>query len=1402
LSVADQTGRACQDIAITCRPDDPVGAVLDAISQASGTGTCGPPSVDGNVLDPRRPIGTSPLRSGRVLAFGRVPRPRPAVDEADCGSYVRVLSGPSAGQEVALRPDRPVRIGRGAGNELVLRDLDVSGVHAHVELGGSGATIADAGSRNGTWVDGERIIGKVAVTERSRIQVGGSRLTVESVASTRAVLRGGAEGELLLNRTARQRPAPYSPTTITIPQAPHDDDPRSFPIWSAALPLGMAVALVFVMHNPLYLLMGLLSPAMLAANHVTERRHRRRREQRAAGRHDVAMTQVRRRIEEAVDAEDLVLRALAPDPQTVLRIALTPRVRLWERQPGDDDWLRVRLGTADRAASVRISGELPADWLPPRLLAAPVTVDLDQRGILGLAGPQSWLDRRLGWILAQIATLHSPDELQLAVIAPGAPEHRVGWARWLPHLSAGAASSRAAWDGESAGALVNALSAGLDDDFDRLGPPPVAGRQAAPGGLLVVLVGTGDLHAWPALRDLMIRGVARGMRFLCAETDPRSLPDGCRTQLVADANGALLRADRSETVAVEVDELPDGAAEQVARALTPLRRAGESAAARIPDSVRLTDVAGRPDVERIRAAWRAGADTTAVAVGADAQGQAVLDISREGPHGLVVGTSGAGKSELLQTLVVQLATANPPDALNFFFVDYKGGSMFTDLGLPHVLGTVTNLDGRLADRAIASLHAELTRRQKQLAEWGVGDRTEYRKRAAREAGMPPFPRLVIVVDELAEMKTNLPVFVDQLVRVATIGRSLGVHLLLATQRAAGAVDGQIRSNIALRICLRVTDDSDSIDVIDRPDAARIPPHLPGRALVLGGSGVRPLQTARASAPQRGAAAHGARAIPLFWQSDVPPEPAEQTTTDGSTELNAAVEAVCAAANLDRRTPPYPVWAPPLDAVVLLDRVGSQPSALTVGLRDRPALQVQEPLHLPLGTGHLAIVGSPQTGRTTALVAIAAALASANPPDRVHLHAVDGSGGLGRLTRLPHVGVVAADEESERVDRLLARLVDVVRERRRGLAAEGATSIDELTDADRPPHVVLLVDCWDGVYDLQDSTAQTAMTDILTSGLAAGVTVVMTGDERLLRPRLLNRFGYRLCLRLNNPSDVAQAGLDHRRKPEGLAPGRGLWVEDGSEVQVPVLTAGRTADARRAAIDELGSALRSRFGMPHGDRAPLRLDPLPVRIRLADAVAAGPVPQGTHTLLGVAGDALAPLWVPLRRGRGRVVVAGPPRSGRSTAAAALATAAVAAGSRVVLLGDADHPAVAAAAAAGVVLVEPDGLADALQAASPDVLVIDDVDRTVVPDQTAAVLSALDGPALILAGEIDAFGFGARGLLKAARGAENVVLLSPPNHLAASSVGVTISRDAAFSGPPGRAVLAVRGHNALGQVPDPA
>ncbi len=823
-------------------------------------------------------LGSAGLREGAVLGVGT---PGPRTSPTAAALELRVVGGPAAGESVALRPGVLV-IGRDTTADVVLDDPAVSRRHVALLVGADGVLAGDLGSTNGSTIDdvGVPTGREIVLPPGAVLRVGDSRLVVAGSTEPRAALAAGPDGTLTVRRPPRLLP-PDTPVAIAFPAEPARRVPIAVPILGCALPVLLGVGMAVFLHAAQYLLFMLLSPLMLLAGAISDRRgvHRGRRRDRAAFVAGTAEAQEKLRAE--LGAEQSRRRAAAPDPAALRQIATLPGQRLWERRPVDPDRLRLRLGLADLPAELRVEGH---DGPAPTVSGVPATVDLAGCGVLGIAGPPGPVAALLRYLVAQLAVLHSPDDLDLVVLAAGsgggaadgmpssdgAPSSDPapfadrtrwsGWARspdwawlrWLPHLreasiggpdgaSGSGTTARVAVTADQRAARIAALAHLVDArSADRPGTGGWAGSRC------VLVLQTASAFRDPALSRILAAGPQVGIHAVCLEQSATLLPTECGA--VATLGGELgsrisLRTNGCR--AIEDIVLDGGSAawaDEIGRALAPVRDVGADESGGVPAQSRLLDLLALPTPDAIADRWRSAGRTTRCVIGTAASGPVHVDLATDGPHALVAGTTGSGKSELLQTLVTSLAIDNRPDAMAFVLIDYKGGAAFRECArLPQVAGVVTDLDPHLTERAITSLTAELRRRERALADAGATDIEGYWSATGAHrhgAGAPAavvLPRLVLVIDEFATLADELPDFVDGLVGIAMRGRSLGIHLILATQRPGGVVSPVIRANTNLRIALRVTDAAESRDVLDCPDAAAISATTPGRAVLRVGS---------------------------------------------------------------------------------------------------------------------------------------------------------------------------------------------------------------------------------------------------------------------------------------------------------------------------------------------------------------------------------------------------------------------------------------------------------------------------------------------------------------------------------------------------------------------------------------
>ena len=1044
-----------------------------------------PPLLRGAVLVPHRPagptVGTLPTerRGGSV-------RPREtgttSPNDRDVGGTdgaggrsgpavtLVVPRGPGAGSRWVLGGGHHA-LGRGRGAAVALEDPQVSRVHAVLRVRGSGVVVRDAGSANGTRCrerDGaaaEEVTGAWrALGSGGALLVGSSVLRLE-VPGPAGTTTATGDGHLLVDPPPRAR-SHRRDVVLDLPAPPVAPAPPRTPVAAVVVPVALAVVMALV-WSPMALLLGLAAPLVVVATSWGERRAQRRAHAGALVEHARRCALVRGRCALALADDLAALRAAGPDPGDLAgEAARRGRAVFSAHGP-----LLLRLGTGavPSGVSLREDGTATAQVHPD----APVLLDLDEAGVLGVVGGAGAVGALVASAVLGAAVLRSPRDLHVAVLAaPSTAAHTVrddaapdeqepgragdgaprrwGWVRWLPHVVVGSPGAPAAAregpddrddrDGVLAAllALVRARRAGDGGRHDPRGRP--AGSEHRPR-VLVVVEDAARARRADGVAELLAHGPAVGVHALCVGADAASLPAECGAVLTLPGAGAttgrlVVHAGAAPACDLVPDLVPDAAAHQIARALAPLHDATpRERGGALPGSVRLVQVlAGAgldaTDPAALRAAWsRAPRCSRAVLGVHDVGGRTApwsVDLVGDGPHALVAGTTGAGKSELLATLVTSLAVVNAPEELALVLVDYKGGAAFADLvGLPHVVGLVTDLDAHLSGRALASLGAEVRRRERLLAAAGCRDHAAaVARRAAGDACVPVLPRLVVVVDEFRVLAEELPDFLGGLVRLAAVGRSLGVHLVLATQRPAGVVSADVRANTALRIALRVQDDGDSVDVVDDPGAAALT--VPGRALVRSGpSELRTVQVARvAVAPPpptgprravvREAGRPGAPLLPVGTASaDVGWAPSPPGGTTGPTSPGAVptdVVAIVAAVRAAAAGLPLPrsPWLAPLPAVVDLDAAsptgdegpgddGSTAAAerpagartgasgtggtLAVGVVDLPEQQRRAPLLLDPREGALLVVGAPRTGRSTALRAVLASRREGRGPAR-------------------------------------------------------------------------------------------------------------------------------------------------------------------------------------------------------------------------------------------------------------------------------------------------------------------------------------------------------------------------------------------------------------------------------------
>lgn len=1070
-------------------------------------------------------------------------------------------TGPDAGAAIALPAGRHF-VGRAHTAGLRCDDLALQPHHALIEVvDGGRVRLTQLTGRSPLRIDGRATDSATELISGATVDIGTSTFAV--VAETEAAQQAAHIHDGAVVRAPRAVPD-WRPVEQAGPGERPVREASNGGLLPALLGLAGAGAIAMLLQQPMFFLFGALGAMVAIGSWVAQRIAATRKLRFAAAEFEQASARYEQHLAQQRAAARRHTLATVPTVDRAVRTLVERDAVLWTRRAGHPDAYLAAIGMNATDTDL------------------PVPADLGPGCRMALLGPHGAAVARA--LVVQLAASCGPADLRITIVSDS-PER---WAslRALPHVTLP--------DGTAAIVAESGLPRVLNE---------LSGRDAHDGHHLLIT----DQPALLATRTSPLRralGDAQSdaLIVVLSAVDP-AVPHICNSVLTT-TNGPTARwvTDVQRTMLpqqIRLVGVGERTAARCAAAVSGLIDPEDplSVASVVPRDVSLIALlqrsgGGALTPVAIAATWAAaGADPTPRAlVGLAADGVVDIDLVRDGPHGLIAGTTGSGKSEFLRSLVAGMAAAVSPTHLTFVLIDYKGGATFDACAaLPHVVGMVTDLDDQLADRALRSLHAELRRREALLRDHGVADLSELRASAPTVT----LPRLVVVIDEFAALVGEQPTFLHALVGIAQRGRSLGVHLLLATQRPNGVITDDIRANTNLRLALRLQDTADAIDVVGIAAAAHLPRGVPGRAVLrLGADEHLTFQAARCTA----------------------------APDDGrDTELVVLVRAICEAARLiGVSTPPSP-WLPPLPAVLVDDDLGDDS---VLGLVDEPDRQRTTPLRWSLLDGRLAVVGSAGSGVSSTLLTLADQSLAALDAD---LYVIDARGDGRWATREAHPSCVAVVQlhEAERLHRLLHRLHAKVRSGQRG---ETAT--------------LLVIDGLDALRkaldDLDTAAEYDALEQVLADADTAGITIVAGAESAAALPiAFLNRCPARWVLHLNDPHDAALLGVAAKHVPPAV-PGRIVIAGSESLAQlvsprVPKSPSGiaRTTDAR-----------------------PITVVPATVCAHQLPPSAA--VDNVTSLYLGVEFTSGEPFAMEVPDGE-HLLLVGTPRSGRSTGLARIAAA---------------------------------------------------------------------------------------------------------------------------------------------------
>ena len=887
---------------------------------------------------------------------------------------------------------------------------------------------------------------------------------------------------------------------------------------------------------------------------------------------------------------------LMPSPEALSDFICERNRRLWERIPKDEDFLSLRLGLGELDFGIEIQSPqkgftLEDDIMLDRAIAlknkykkmvnVPISISLTDKKVVGVVGQVTDIFKI---IVTNIIALHSSDEVKLVLVYNPSHMNDLYWANDLPHVWSGDRKQRyIATTKEEAKSLFSNLDELIIERETRLTKDDIR----TPAFVVLVLDETlvedvpFSRHLINNENNLGISTIFFGRRF-------NNIPKECSAIIQKDTNvcGMYIKNENNNRfINFTADEINDSLIKKMSAQINQIPVKIEKGKESIPDRVTFLDMykVGNVDALQIMNHWGTNSSdkTLAAPIGLKAGGEAFcLDIHEKyhGCHGLVAGTTGSGKSEFLQAYILSMMINYSPNEVAFVLVDFKGGDMARPfLKSPHLAATISNLSGNTLHRALISLEAEVKNRQSifnRSAEMlGVDkiDINSYHKHFKDKKLKQPLPHLIIVIDEFAQLKSQHPEFMSKLVDIAQVGRSLGIHLILATQRPSGVVDPQIWSNSKFKVCLKVLDKQDSMDMINHPEAALI--KNPGRAYVQVGYDeiFEQIQSGYSGADyiaQDDYVDDESISVSMVnWPAEKI-RTAKKSLKEQKSSKTQLEEVVCVIAESGEMQGlrVKQLWLPPLPTALLLDKCAERTlkfnkatwdkkdyGEIICGMADIPEKQEQKPFAFNfLKNGHLAIYGASGTGKSTVIQIIAYSLALDYSPSMLNIFVLDFDGSsLASLAAMPHCAGYASDSDERAVENIFHTVQNIIAERREKFAQNHCANYESFirSSNEKLPMVLVILDNYpsfrDKMYRSEDTLVQT-----IAAARSCGIYFIVTGNSKgAIYYKVTEHISERVVLNMNDSG----AYRDILNVPVPIVPeqakGRGIALINKKAVEV-------------------------------------------------------------------------------------------------------------------------------------------------------------------------------------------------------------------------------------------------------------
>lgn len=1202
-----------------------------------------------------------------------------------------------ATQKFKLTGHERVTIGRSKGCNVVLPGNNVSRQHATIENRGGSWWIFDCQSRNGTYYNQERLTNGRELKDGCTISIGDYAIRYKSD----SLMIGNHEDDGIFEEKEDIYPHWFRRSPRLLRELPKDtidiDNPpmavtASETDWVSVLTsplvmllsLGLMAVITAASAGTMLIFTGPMALAQIFLAVRNSKRNKKKTTEKESLRlekYNAYLNETEAKIQSLKRKQIVAMQGAYPSLDEILSIVKTRDMRLWSRGERDEDFMQLRLGLGDGPISFTVKGQKNGFTIEEDLLLKraerivedgqtvsniPITCNLLEDGLLGIVGERKAAIQLINNLIAETAALHSYEDVKVVTLFSKQEAKSFDWVRWLPHSFDDNRESRFIADSaQSADALMRSFE-------DVLKQRNIETRENETEGFspfyLFVLTEYEYMEHQAVLKYLLSAGKKLGIGVIFAYDKVEFLPKECSVIVeVSGRSGILYRKESISNKKKFVMDITLESYEILSRSMAPIRLKGGASDTSLPTSVTFLEGYGvrRPEELNVSGWWASGRtdETMAVPIGVKSNGeQFMFDIHerKHGPHGVVAGMTGSGKSETVQSWILSMALKFSPQDVSFVLIDFKGtGLLLPFTKLPHLAGTISDLDSKI-QRNLIALQNEMNRREHLFNENGVSNMIAYLRKYRNGEAKDPLSYLFIIIDEYAEFKVQFPDFTTVVESIVARGRTLGIFAILMTQKPAGVVTDKTKGNINFRWCLKVASSADSKEMLHHADAAKIT--VPGRAYIqvgedevyeqiqsyYSGAQYMPDVEDKSVASQKVSVVtrQGRR---ICYENEI----VEKAINDGVSEIYKVVEYLSDFVENSDYRPAEKIWMQKLPGEIYLESIAEhfcfqngswsaeRPGGLkpVVGMIDAPARQTQYPLSFDFaGDGHISIFGAPGTGKTTMLQSAVMSLMLHYTPEEVNIYLLDfGGWSLGIFKDFPHVGGVVYDNDEMRMEKLVQMIDRKLLDRKSKFSDIGVGSLQAYMDAtgEKLPYIVLALDNFAPVLQLYPNL-DTFFIRLTREGGNYGIFLLVTANSQMALGFKINQnIKMAVALQMADKSDYQGiVGKTDGLEPENMA-GRGLAKGNPPlEFQAALPAMGETESERVARIKQYAEDMKQSW---HGACA----SPIPV---MPDAILFDSI-QGKGIVIGLSTQHVEPICLPEGRNHFMPVV-GTSGSGKS------------------------------------------------------------------------------------------------------------------------------------------------------------